>query len=114
MRGRGQLLHRRLQVAVVINVADDQFGDGLLLRFQPGVAHLFNKMLRQRGSGGERVEHELPSLLVLGRGANGCAGGGKMIVPFLIHLDELVKFRLEIVRRPGGTFLRGGILRGGI
>ena len=64
--GSGHFLDGGLEIAVIVNVADDQLGDAALFLGQIGVAHLFHQRLRQRRSGRERVEHELALFLLLG------------------------------------------------
>ena len=102
----GKFLDRRLEIAVVVNVADDEFGDGLLLVGQIGFARLIHQHLREGSSGRERVEHELPLFLVLGGLADRGVRLGKIVAPFLVELHELVEFLLKFVRRRGLGFLK--------
>ncbi len=69
--GSGEFLNGRAEVAVVVNVADEQFGDPLLVLVQLGVAHLLDQMLGERSLHRDRVKHELTFFLVLGGGADG-------------------------------------------
>ena len=63
---RRHLFHRRLEVAVIINVANDQLRDAALLVQQVGVPRLVHQHLGEGGSHRERVEHELALFLLLG------------------------------------------------
>src|ERR1017187_6606475 len=69
--GSRQFLDRRTEIAVVVNVAEEQLGDALPFVVQFRIAHLFDEMLRERNLCRDRIEHELPFFLVLGGGADG-------------------------------------------
>ena len=124
--GGGQFLDGRLEIAVIVNVADDQFGDGrcssvksdsrtcsisICAREVPAVSES-NMNCRFSSS----------SVDVADRGV----GLGKMVAPFLVQLHQLLELRLEIVHRRSDSRLFqnrcrhrhilgafGGIERGG-
>ena len=84
---------------MIIHVADDHFGNIAVLPGQLGLPGLIHEIFRKRGPGGQRFEHELPALLILGRIVAGDVAGGKVVAPILICLDQLFKFSLKVVRR---------------
>ena len=108
-RWRRQLLHGDLQIAVLINVADEHFRDRPLVLRQSGLANLLQQHFLQRGSGHQGIEHELPLLFVLGGGPHRQVGLGKMIAPFLVELHQALKLRLKVIHRLAGALLGGGI-----
>ena len=107
--GGRQLLHGGLQVAVFIHVADQHLGDRPLLLGQGGFADLLEQHFLQRGARHQRIEHELPLLLVLGGGAHRKIGLGKVVAPFLVELHQALELRLEVVHRLAGALFGGGV-----
>jgi hypothetical protein len=67
------LFRRRLQKAVVVDVADDQLGGFAIVRVQGGLVELTHQMLLQRFLRRDGIEKELALFFVfLGRGRCSC------------------------------------------
>ena len=107
--GERKILDGGREVAAFIDVADQQIGDRPLTVGEFQLADLFHQVFLQRRLGDDRVEHVLPLLLVFGGFAERNVGGGEMIAPFLIELDQFLKFRLKIVDRFVALLLRCGV-----
>ena len=95
--GRREFLDGALQKSVFINVADQHFGNPLLALVEFRSPHLLDQKLLKRLLDRQRIEHELPLLLVLGRRAHGQVRLRKMIAPFLIQLRQALELRLKII-----------------
>ena len=97
--GGGQFPDGGLEIPVIVNVADDVLGNPALFVCKIRVTNLLQQDFRQRHSSRERVEHELAFFLLLRRAAADGVYRRKLVAPLLLHLNQLVEFRLEIVRR---------------
>jgi hypothetical protein len=107
--GEGEFVAAGLEVAPVIDVADDHFGDLALGGIELGEPDLFEEFLLEGGLGDEGIEHELPTFLLVGiRTAAGTAGG-KVIAPFLVELEDLLEFVVEGLVGFARRLLGGGI-----
>ena len=60
-----QFLHSGLEVAVIVDIADDHLGHRRLIFIQIALVCLFHQEILQRDPCGQRVEHELPPLLII-------------------------------------------------
>ena len=107
-----ELFRGGLEVAVFVDIADDQLGDGALLFRQLGKPELFDQVFLQGGPDRERVEHELALLFILERLSRGKVGLGKMIAPFLVELGQFLELGLEIIDWLGAGLFRGGVKTG--
>ena len=54
-----------LEVAVIVDIADDHLGHRRLIIIQIAMVHLLHQEILQRDPRGQRVEHELPPLLII-------------------------------------------------
>ncbi len=109
--GRHQFLDGGLEVPVVVDVANDHFGNGALLPAQIGRPHLFEEIFLEGGRRHQRIEHELPLLFVLRRLAHRQVRLGEMVAPFLVQLRQPLEFELEIIHRFVAGLFGGGIER---
>ena len=93
------LLRRGLEEAVVVDVADDQFGGLAIVAAERGLVQLADEMLLQGLLGGDGIEKELPLFVLVLRAAAVAARLRHVIAPFVIELRQLIEFLLEIVFR---------------
>lgn len=108
--GEGEFVGAGLEVAVVVDVADDHLGDLAVRRAEFGEADLFEEFLLEGGLGDEGIEHELAPFLVLGGGSVGAGASGVLVAPVLVELEEFLEFLVEGVVGGFGWFLGGGIV----
>ena len=93
------LFRRGLEEAVVVDVADDEFGGLAIVAAERGLVQLADEMLLQGLLGGDGIEKELPLFVLLLRAAAVTARLRHVIAPFVIELRQLIEFLLEIVFR---------------
>ena len=93
------LFRRGLEEAVVVDVADDEFGGLAIVAAQRGLIQLPDEMLLQRFLGGDGIEKELALFLVLLRAAAVAARLRHVIAPFVVEFRQLIEFLLEILFR---------------
>ena len=94
------LFRSGLEKTVVVDVADDQFGDLAIVAAQRGLVELPHQMLLQRFLGGDRIEKELPLFFVLLRAAAVAARLRHVIAPFVVELGQLIELLFEIFVAP--------------
>ena len=98
--GGGQFLNRGLEIAVIVNVADDQFGNAAAARRSNSVSRTCSISICASdvpAVSESNMNCRFSSSSV--ESADRRVGLRKMVAPFLIQLHQLVKFRLKIIHR---------------
>ncbi len=96
-RTDGQFLNGRVQITVVVDAADQEFGNLAFLGVSAGKIELLNQVLLQRLLLHDRVEEMLALFLLFGRARPEAAGLGKVFAPFIVQLREHLEFFFEFL-----------------
>ena len=97
------LFRRRLQKAVVVDVADDELRGLAIVGVESRLVELPHQVLLQRLLGGDRIEKELPFVFVFLRAAAVAARLRHVIAPFVVEFGQLIELLLEILRPAVGV-----------
>ena len=93
------LFRRDLEEAVVVDVADDQFGRLPIVRIQGGLVKLTHEVLLKGFLGRDGIEEELAFFLIVLRTGAVAARLRHVIAPFVVQFRQLIELGLELLVR---------------
>ena len=106
---KGQLIHAGLKIAVIVYVPNNHLANLALFVRQFRHANLLEQVFLEGCPRHQRIEHELPFLLLFLTLPHRDIRLRKVIAPFLVELRQALELRLKIVHRRVAVLFCGRI-----